>query len=368
MFQKQHEHRTIEEAISLAHIASGLCPPGHPGQALSHECLARYLKAKVRERSSRAHPKGAQNDPLSSGSSDIKNIIRRVFFEISEKFPPRLLHTPTGVICNRDAQLSYFEGSHQYKRLLSSISSFAKQKFQTEISDSVIDFFQIAMLSHRWGSGEPLLRENEGKKIYDLRGTDGLAKLQDFCLLALERNFQWAWSDTCCIDKDSSAELQEAIGSMFSWYHQSSLTIVYLSDVFDTGSLAKSAWFTRGWTLQELLASHTVFFYTCDWSLCTKRATANHKTDPAVLEELQKATGVAKRHLMNFSPGVDDARSRLHWASHRRTTRPEDIAYSLFGIFKVHLPVLYGESAENALGRLLAEIISRSGDVSVLDW
>ncbi|KAI6152935.1 hypothetical protein EDD17DRAFT_1633370 [Pisolithus thermaeus] len=65
---------------------------------------------------------------------------------------------------------------------------------------------------------------------------------------------------------------------------------------------------------------------------------------------------------------MDDARSRLQWASSRCTTRPEDIAYSLFGIFNLHLPVLYGESAEKALGRLLADIISQSGDISVLDW
>ncbi|KIO00987.1 hypothetical protein M404DRAFT_59016, partial [Pisolithus tinctorius Marx 270] len=199
------------------------------------------------------------------------------------------------------------------------------------------------MLSHRWGRGEPLLREVEGKKIYDLGGTDGLAKLQYFCALALEHNFKWAWSDTCCIDKDSSAELQEAVGSMFSWYRRSSLTIVYLSDVSDAGSLARCEWFTRGWTLQELLASPAVLFYKHDWSLYRESATANHKTDATVLEDLQKATGVAKQHLTDFYPGMDDARSKLHWASRRNTTRPEDIAYSLFGLFKVHLPVLYGE-------------------------
>lgn len=134
------------------------------------------------------------------------------------------------------------------------------------------------------------------------------------------------------------------------------------------GSLADSVWFKRGWTLQELLASHTILFYTQDWSPYRNCNAVNHKTDPALLEELQKATGVAKQYLKNFYPGMEDSRSRLHWASGRCTTRPEDVAYSLFGIFQVHLPVLYGEYGENALGRLLAEIISCSGDVSVLDW
>ncbi|KAI6006744.1 hypothetical protein EDC04DRAFT_2582882, partial [Pisolithus marmoratus] len=197
-------------------------------------------------------------------------------------------------------------------------------------------------LSHRWESREPLLRDIEGTSIYDMDGGDGLGKLQQFCALALRRGFLWAWSDTCCVDKDSSAKLQEAIGSMFSWYRSSSLTLVHLCDVSNTGSLVDSAWFERGWTLQELLASHTVLFYTHDWSLYMNRDVPNHKTDPALLEEVEKATGIETQHLMDFYPGLDNARSKFHWASRCRTTRPEDIAYSLFGIFKVHLLIFYG--------------------------
>ncbi|KAI6042169.1 hypothetical protein EDC04DRAFT_1054291 [Pisolithus marmoratus] len=363
-FRKQGLVNDIKEAISLADDALELCRPGHPDHPLCRDLLASYRKAKVSARGSRAHA----CDTSSSAFSDIKQVVKKVFFETVEKFPLRLLHTRTGILCNRDAQLSHFERSPQYKQLLSPTSPRGSQQLEREIIAAVLKFLGFAMLSHRWESSEPLLRDVEGKCIYDLDDTDGLEKLQNFCILAFQRNFQWAWSDTCCIDKDSSAELQEAIGSMFSWYRQSSLTIVYLSDVFDNGSLANSVWFKRGWTLQELLASHTVLFYTQDWSLYMNRDVANHKTDPAFLEELHKATEIAKPQLMNFYPGTDDARSRLGWASHRRTTRPEDIAYSLFGIFKVHLPVLYGEFAEHALGRLLAEIISSSGDVSVLDW
>ncbi|KAI5992845.1 hypothetical protein EDC04DRAFT_1289384 [Pisolithus marmoratus] len=363
-FQKQGLVDDIKEAVSLADTALGLCPPGHTDHPVCRDLLANYRKAKVSARGARVHA----CDTSSFVSSDIKQVVKKVFFETVEKFPPRLLHTRTGILCNRDTQLSRFEHSLQYKQFLSPTSPRGSQQLEREISDAVLKFLGFAMLSHRWESGEPLLRDVEGKCIYDLDDTLGLVKLQSFCNLAFERNFRWAWSDTCCIDKDSSAELQEAIGSMFSWYRQSSLTIVYLSDVFDDGSLANSVWFKRGWTLQELLPSHTVLFYTRDWSLYMNCDSANHKTDPAFLEELHKATGIAKPHLVNFYPGMDDARSRLHWASHRRTTRPEDIAYSLFGIFKIHLPVLYGEFAEHALGRLLAEIISDSGDVSVLDW
>ncbi|KAI6033553.1 hypothetical protein PISMIDRAFT_160147 [Pisolithus microcarpus 441] len=365
-YQKLGSVDDIEEAIELVHTASQLCPPEHLDFALSQEQLARYLRAQINQGTVPAHVNGLGTDPSSFGSSIIEQLIEKVVFETLESMPPRLLHTRSGELCNRDTQLSKFKTSPQYKRLQR--SSPNNQQLEVEIKAVVSECFGYATLSHRWGRGEPSLRDVEGKNIYKLGSTDGLVKLKTFCTHALERNFQWAWSDTCCINKDSSAELQEAIGSMFSWYHQSSLTVVYLADVSRTGSLAKSIWFKRGWTLQELLASNTILFYARDWSLCINGCVANHKTDPALLEELRKATQIADRYLKNFEPGMEDARSRLCWASFRRTTRPEDMAYSLFGIFKVQLPVLYGETAEDALGRLLEEIISRSGDVSVLDW
>ncbi|KAI6097094.1 hypothetical protein F5141DRAFT_482527 [Pisolithus sp. B1] len=363
-FEKLHFVNDIDGAVSLAVDALGLCCPGQPDYPLSQDHLASYLKAKVRTRDARVHA----SDTSSSVPVGIEQLVKRVFVEKAEKLPPRLLHTPTGVLCNRDAQLSHFKHSPQYKQLLLSTSPSGSPQLETEINDTISEFLGFTMLSHRWGDCEPLLCDIESKRIYDLGGTDGLAKLQNFCILALRRSFHWAWSDTCCIDKDSSAELQEAIGSMFLWYHRSSLTIVYLADVTGTGSLSDSVWFERGWTLQELLASNTVLFYAQDWSPYAKSDAANHKTAPVLLEELCKATQISAQHLRNFDAGTEDARSRLCWASRRRTTRPEDMAYSLFGIFKVQMPVLYGESAQNALGRLLVEIISGSGDVSVLDW
>ncbi|KAI6033482.1 hypothetical protein BKA83DRAFT_1794698 [Pisolithus microcarpus] len=347
----------LEEATKLASAALALDPPDHLGRALSQTCLADCLETKVGD----VHAWKVGTDTPNCNPSDMQKVIMNIISETIVHMPPRLLHTPTGILCDRDAQQRLFVQSPAYSKLFSLTSP-------AEIRSKVSLSFGFTMFSHRWGAGEPLLRDIEGRKIYDLDGTEGLAKLQKFCLLSLRRGFIWAWSDTCCIDKDSSAELQEAIGSMFSWYHRSSLTIAYLSDVSDTASLASSVWFKRGWTLQELLAPPTLVFYMQDWSLALNSDANNHKTDPTMLEEVQKATGVAVRHLKHFCPGMDDARSRLNWAACRRTTRAEDVAYSLFGIFKVHLPVLYGESAENALGRLLVEIISQSGDISVLDW
>ncbi|KIO01082.1 hypothetical protein M404DRAFT_110917, partial [Pisolithus tinctorius Marx 270] len=294
--------------------------------------------------------------------------IWKIVGETVKSIPLRLLNTRTGTLCNRVAQLSNFEGSREYKQLLESASKHNGQELEALIRRAVISFFQFVTLSHRWEDDEPLLRDIEGRNVYGLEDKSGLPKLQKFCLLALKREYVWAWSDTCCIDKESSAELQEAIGSMFSWYRQSALTIVHLSDVSDKSSLTDSVWFKRGWTLQELLAPRVVLFYTQDWSPYMSCQSSNHKTDSAVLKDLQKTSGIGEWHLENFKPGMDDARLRLQWASGRRTTRPEDVAYSLFGVFDLHLPVLYGESADKALGRLLAEIISQSGDVSVLDW
>ncbi|KAI6119148.1 hypothetical protein EDD16DRAFT_947259 [Pisolithus croceorrhizus] len=372
-YQKLGSVGDIEEALRLVHTASQLSPPEHPDSVLSQERLTRFLKAKIRKGIVSTHVNGLGINPSGSNSSIIEQLIEKVVFETLENIPPRLLHTQSGILCNRDAQLSRFKDGPQYKRLLSRRSSANSQQLEAEVKDVVSECFAFATLSHRWGSGEPLLRDVEGRNIYDLNPTNGLEKhslekLQTFCVHALEHNLQWAWSDTCCINKDSSTELQEAIGSMFSWYRRSSLTIVYLADIGHIGSLASSIWFKRGWTLQELLASNTVLFYACDWSLYANSDAANHKADPTLLEELCKATQIAERHLTGFDPGMEDARSRLCWASRRRTTRPEDMAYSLFGIFKVQLPVLYGETAQDALGRLLAEVISRSGDVSVLDW
>ncbi|KAG6328645.1 hypothetical protein ID866_10444 [Astraeus odoratus] len=339
-----------------------------PENTIEQDAIGSYGAGEVgmKDTSNSSADSTAGNMAAHANISHFQQLLRDVVFETLEKAPPRMLNTRRGILCDKDAQLSSFEASQQYKKLLSGSSEPAEQL--EHIRATVADYFQYATLSHRWGKEEPLLREIEGKVIYDMPPTDGLVKLQSFCRTALQRGYLWAWSDTCCIDKVSSAELQEAIGTMFSWYWSSALTITYLPDVTATGSLTDSVWLKRGWTLQELLAPRTLLFYTQDWSLYVDQDASNHKENDVILHELSMATGIASRYLTDFYPSMEEARTRLQWASTRRTTRPEDIAYSLFGIFKVHLPVLYGESKADAMGRLLAEIISRSGDTSVLDW
>ena len=354
----------LDDAIKFEQAALALHPQGHPDRAESVNSLFHYRQLKFQRRD--ASDQSARPTGTISGSQ-FKCLIGDITFDVLRGFPPRLLDTHTGRLCDRESQIAQFEQSGQYNQLLSSASALDALAQVPHIHEVVSTYFHYVTLSHRWGRLEPLLHDIEGQVIYDLDVTDGLRKLRSFCLTSFRSGYLWAWSDTCCIDKESSAELQEAIASMFSWFRLSALTMVHLADVSDMGGMTNSVWFKRGWTLQELLAPHTMLFFTGDWLLYQGRS-SNHKEDNVILGELEQATGIASRHLTDFHPGVDDARSRLQWASTRCTTRPEDIAYSLLGVFSLHIPVLYGEPAENALGRLLAEVISKSGDTSILDW
>jgi hypothetical protein len=239
------------------------------------------------------------------------------------------------------------------------------------ITEAVVTYFRCVMLSHRWEGKEPLLQDIQGKIVYELNSLGGIVKLRKFCEIARDAGYRWAWSDTCCIDKSSNVELQQSLNSMFVWYQHSALTIVYLSDVppsSKSGALGKSEWNRRGWTFQEFLASKVVIFYQKDWTPYLNDRSPNHKQSTVIMEELEVATGIDRQALVNFSPGMSGARERLQWASNRVTTVQEDIAYSLFGVFDVRLPVDYGEKKANALGRLLQEIVARSGDITALDW
>ena len=351
----------LHDAIKLEIAALDLRPPGHPDHAESLNSLTNYRQLRIKDAFS---PLARLTAPTAGPRT--KQLIGEVVCEVLKGFPPRSLNTHTGMLCDRDSQISHFEKSQECNRLLTASAPGTLPEIG-HIRSVVSTYFRYVTLSHRWGKFEPLLRDIEGEVVYDLDPTDGLSKLQEFCCVSCRLGYLWAWSDTCCIDKESSAELQEAIGSMFSWYRQSALTIVYLADVSSTGSLTSSGWFKRGWTLQELLAPRTMLFFTRDWTIY-RGVASNHKASSIIIDELEQATGIVSRHLTHFRPGVEDARSRLQWASKRCTTRPEDIAYSLLGIFSLHIPVLYGESAENALARLLAEVIKKSGDTSILDW
>lgn len=204
-----------------------------------------------------------------------------------------------------------------------------------------------------------------------LRNKKGHVKIQGFCEVARRHDFTWVWVDTCCIDKTSSAELSEAINSMYLWYNQAATCYVYLADVeslsprwyldeesWDT--VYRSRWFDRGWTLQELLAPRDMDFFANDWF------DLGSKTSLEAL--IIKRTGIPKDALIGKPLGYFSIAERLSWAAFRETTRKEDIAYCLLGIFDIQMPLLYGEGGEGAFRRLQEELWRRSDDFTLLLW
>ncbi|KAG1739462.1 uncharacterized protein EDB91DRAFT_386645 [Suillus paluster] len=302
--------------------------------------------------------------------SEAEDAIRRAIHAQLDNAPLRLLNTFTGRLCNREAQINAFVESTEYKELL--YSSMTHAPLQTEpITEAVAKYFSWVMLSHRWERKELLLDDIQEKDVYSLDPVGNVVKLQKFCEIARDAGSHWAWSNACCIDQNNNVELQESVNSMFVWYHDSALTIVYLSDVppsSNYGALANSTWNTRGWTLPELLAPKNILFYQADWTPYLDDHSRNHKESVAIIQELEDSTGIDARALVAFHPGMRTAREKLRWAATRVTTVEEDVAYSLFGIFGVHLPVIYGETKQNALGRLLQATIAHSGDITALEW
>ncbi|KAN0101283.1 hypothetical protein V8E55_001267 [Tylopilus felleus] len=220
---------------------------------------------------------------------------------------------------------------------------------------------KYAIFSHRWlERGEPTLRD-----ILMSFKPAGYSKLVNFCAKAAEYGCCLAWSDTCCINKDSSTELEEAIRSMFKWYRDAHVCIAYLAEATSIDDLGKDVWFTRGWTLQELLAPRTMKFYGKDWVPLTN--SVNDKQDVRMLDALSRATSIPHRDLRFFRPGTRDVHQKMMWASNRTTTRVEDIAYCLIGICDVSLTIAYGEG-HRAFYRLMEAIINRCGEWEIMAW
>ena len=218
-----------------------------------------------------------------------------------------------------------------------------------------------AILSHTWGLDT---EEVTFKDLIDGTGKhkNGYNKIW-FCGKQAKRDgLQYFWVDTCCIDKSNNTELSEAINSMFRWYRDAAKCYVYLSDVsspaFDTNDessqlpcesvLRKSRWFTRGWTLQELLAPGSVEFFSRE---------GNRLGDKRSLErQIHEITGIAVLALRGTPLSQFGVDERFSWAENRQTARKEDMAYSLLGIFDVYMPLIYGEGSDNAFTRLREEI------------
>jgi hypothetical protein len=220
---------------------------------------------------------------------------------------------------------------------------------------------RYAILSHRWEGDEVLFQHMQDGSASDKKG---YAKIKQCCDRAVKDGLGFAWVDTCCIYKSSSAELTEAINSMYGWYQNSAVCYAYLFDVVSTevslnGDFSKSSWWTRGWTLQELLVPPHVEFYNSTWYVLG--------TKKSLMETISAITDIDIRALEGKNLDNFSIAQKMSWASKRITTRLEDVAYSLLGIFGVNMPMLYGEG-QRAFLRLQEEILKQSDDHSLFAW
>jgi hypothetical protein len=209
---------------------------------------------------------------------------------------------------------------------------------------------RYAILSHRWREQEVLFHEfdtDNGKT------KAGYAKIRFCADQAARHGLKAFWIDTCCINKTNAAELSESIISMFRWYQNAERCYAYLDDVVSgnedwESQFIGSEWFSRGWTLQELLAPSSVEFFAKDGTRLGDKV--------SLQQQIHKATGIAISALQGSILSSFSIAERKKWAANRKTTRPEDKAYSLLGIFNVSMAPLYGEGEEQAMGRLEKEI------------
>jgi len=234
----------------------------------------------------------------------------------------------------------------------------------------------FAILSHTWGEDEITFDDMRGDRAAT-KHRQGFQKVANFCQKAKEFGLDFGWIDTCCIDKRSSAELSEAINSMYQYYAISAVCFIHLADVEFGGAepvvamIQKSRWFTRGWTLQELIASPTRRVFDAAWApiiFDDMDKELGHGLD-VLTEVLAAAAQLPIKLLRGSSPvGSFCVADRMSWAATRHTTREEDMAYCLMGLFDVHMPIIYGEGGRKAFRRLQMEIMQTCFDQTLFAW
>ncbi|KAH9897120.1 heterokaryon incompatibility protein-domain-containing protein [Xylariomycetidae sp. FL2044] len=230
-----------------------------------------------------------------------------------------------------------------------------------------------AVLSHTWGTQE--VSFEDWRRVKRASRKKGYDKIIATCSQAKRDGLRYVWVDTNCINKTSSSELSEAINSMFDWYRGADVCYAYLDDVEDKAdgdewlegnpfydSFHRSRWFSRGWTLQELLAPKKLVCYSKGWTRLGTRHDLSYR-----ISKVTKIDELFLYDTANLQIFTASIAKRMSWASSRRTTREEDMAYCLLGLFEVNMPLLYGEG-RRAFVRLQEEIMKRSVDQSLFAW
>ncbi|KAG8820583.1 hypothetical protein FRC17_010109 [Serendipita sp. 399] len=282
-------------------------------------------------------------------------------------------------------------------------SIFSHRWEGTEVTFRHFQMLEQEMAKADQDAGEPKSRldvlRGICEKLHSSSLSDSFSKLVHFLRASSKSRCRWAWADTICIDKTSSAETDECIRSMFNWYRNSYICIVFLAASRNSEEMEDDPWFTRGWTLQELLAPKRLAFYSSDWWQITSRDSEKQpnelederqgeeeeadedeeeeqeekeeaeerESDQLLWPHISKITGIDLEDLHNFKPGLDNLGKKLSWASKRETTLLEDLAYCLVGMLDINLSVAYGEK-ERAFYRLQLKILKNSDDLALFDW
>ena len=204
----------------------------------------------------------------------------------------------------------------------------------TELFEDFIgaDIPPYVILSHCWEEEEVSFQDMVGN-YPQCRQKKGYQKIKMTCQLAVQDGHQYAWIDTCCIDKSSSAELTEAVNSMYQWYNDSQICYAFLCDLPSVASVdarfPACRWFTRGWTLHELIAPWKLIFFDQDWQ--------RWGTKYDLSQQLSGITGVHVEILLGSKHlSENSVAQKMPWAAARQTARLEDTAYCLLGIFDVN--------------------------------
>ncbi|CEJ93232.1 hypothetical protein VHEMI08840 [[Torrubiella] hemipterigena] len=229
---------------------------------------------------------------------------------------------------------------------------------------------KYAILSHTWDVVTKLPPPAAIQWAVDVQSKKYLAllpKIIEASRLALEQGIDYLWTDWLCIDSSSSASLEKAVNGALSLLQQCALCIVHLDDLekdsFDEEGLAQCRYWTRSWTLQELIIPQNVQFYDASWKLCGEK----HDADVSTI--VSTVTGIPVPVLVEPDALWDTALAvRMSWAARRTCRREEDIAYSLLALAGVTLQVRYGEGSEATFLRFQEEVLRNTRDTSLLAW
>ncbi|KAH7884194.1 hypothetical protein F5I97DRAFT_1671165 [Phlebopus sp. FC_14] len=301
---------------------------------------------------------------------------------VYREMPMNVIKLPEMKLMERAAVVDYLSTKlEEYLRNQDSAENVVGSSTAHNLVDNFIkENGRFAILSHTWGKEE--LSYKDMRKQRNLRG-QGYEKLKNFCTIShTDYGVEFGWMDTVCIDKSSSVELDESIRSMFAWYQESYVCIVHLAGSRTLADVAHDRWFTRGWTLQELLAPTRIRFYGTDWhplvsgprydkgwDLDTWLAFNRGRESP-ILPIVAEAAGVDLRviRLKPFRPDTSVVSTPMKWIARRNTTRGEDKAYCMMGLFGVSISIAYGEGAQRAFFRLFEAILKVSNSPDLFSW